>query len=89
TLQTKASQKVCLPNPGKEIFKNAPRPTEKNKMTRTDKYGLLNRLTLWIESKRMKSTMPQQAVIHHAAADLVIKLNIIKLAVSCPKISLQ
>jgi len=27
--QTKASQRVCLPSPGKEIFKDAPRATEK------------------------------------------------------------
>ncbi|ALO16793.1 hypothetical protein L21SP5_03178 [Salinivirga cyanobacteriivorans] len=27
--QTKASQRVCLPSPEKEIFKNAPRATKK------------------------------------------------------------
>jgi|GEM_PF-2081497 hypothetical protein len=27
--QTKASQRVCLPSPEEEIFKNAPRATEK------------------------------------------------------------
>jgi len=27
--QTKASQRVCLPSPEKEIFKNAPRTTKK------------------------------------------------------------
>jgi hypothetical protein len=28
--QAKASQRVCLPSPKKEIFKNAPRATKKN-----------------------------------------------------------
>jgi len=52
--QPQASQRVCLPSPEKEIFKNAPRATKKRtkKMKRTDKYELHNRLTMWTEKQK-------------------------------------
>lgn len=52
--QTKASQRVYLPSPEKEIFKNAPRTTKRRtkKMKQTDNYDLLNRLTLWTEKQK-------------------------------------
>jgi hypothetical protein len=48
--QTKASQRVRLPSPEKEIFKNAPRSTENYNANR--QYGLLNRLPMCIENKK-------------------------------------
>ena len=60
--QTKASQRVCLPSPEKEILKKMPhaRVSSRTKnMTRTDKYGLLNRLTMWTENeKELKHDAP-------------------------------
>jgi hypothetical protein len=52
--QTKASQRVCLPSPEKEIFKNAPHATKtKDKDGDTVRQQmLLNRLTMWIENKK-------------------------------------
>ncbi len=57
-------------------------------MTRTDKYELFNRLTLCTE-KKMKEKhdaptgghLSEARQVYHAAVDLEIKLNIIKLAV--------
>jgi len=53
-LPTDQSQPKSVPTqPGKRNFQNAPRATKKDKkMTRTDKYELHNRLTLWTENQK-------------------------------------